>query len=118
MARRARPTLRCLREDLGQAVPPADMPLDEVPHPLLAKASDRFADGGTPRERIASVDDQVLFKVKVQRWRGAVWMADDAISWLVAAGQREEGSPTTSTPRSRPAARPPAASRMRRTRPR
>jgi hypothetical protein len=93
MARRARPTLRCLREDLGQALPPADTPLDEIPHPLLAKASERFADDGTPRERIASIDDEVLFKVKVQRWRGAVWMADDAISWLVAAGQREEGSP-------------------------
>ena len=93
MARRARPTVRCLREDLGQAVPPADMPLDEVPHPLLAKASERFADEGTARERIASVDDQVLFKVKVQRWRGAVWVADDGIPWLVAAGQREEGSP-------------------------
>jgi hypothetical protein len=62
-----------------QAVPPADMPLDEVPHPLLAKASERFADDGTPRERIASIDDEVLFKVKVQRSRGAVWMADDAI---------------------------------------
>ncbi len=48
MAGRARPTLRCLREDLGQAVPPADTPLDEVPHPLLAKASERFADDGTP----------------------------------------------------------------------
>jgi hypothetical protein len=56
MAGRAKPTLRCLREDLGQAVPPADTPLDEVPHPLLAKASERFADDGTPRERIASVD--------------------------------------------------------------
>ena len=67
--------------------------LDEVPHPLLAKASERFADEGTARERIASVDDQVLFKVKVQRWRGAVWVADDGIPWLVAAGQREEGSP-------------------------
>ena len=33
MAGRARSTLRCLREDLGQAVPPADTPLDEVPHP-------------------------------------------------------------------------------------
>jgi hypothetical protein len=85
--------LRCLREDLRQAVPPADTPLDEVPHPLLAKANERFADDGTPRERIASVDDQVLFKVKVQRWRGAVWIADNDILWLVAAGQREEGSP-------------------------
>jgi hypothetical protein len=76
-----------------QAVPPADTPLDEIPHPLLAKAAERFADEATPRERIASVDDHVLFKVKVQRWRGAVWMADDGIPWLVAAGQREEGSP-------------------------
>lgn len=48
MARRARPTLRCLREDLGQAMPPADTPLDEVAHPLLAKASERFADDGAP----------------------------------------------------------------------
>lgn len=57
MAGRARPTLRCLREDLGQAIPPADTALDEVAHPLLAKASERFADEGTPRERIASVDE-------------------------------------------------------------
>jgi hypothetical protein len=63
MARHARPTLRCLREDLGQAVPPADTPLG--PHRLLAKADERFADDGTPRERIAAIDDQVLFKEKV-----------------------------------------------------
>jgi hypothetical protein len=67
--------------------------LDEVLHPLLAKASERFGDEGTSQERIASVDDQVLFKVKAGRWRGAVWVAVDGIPWLVAAGQREEGSP-------------------------
>jgi hypothetical protein len=33
----------------------------------------------------------VLFKVKVQRWRGAVWVDAD-LPWLVAAGRREEGS--------------------------
>jgi hypothetical protein len=93
MPQRARPTLRCLREDLGQAIPRADTPLDEVSHPLLEKASERFADDSTPQERIASVDDHVLFKVKVQRWRGAVWVAEDAIPWLVASGQREDGSP-------------------------
>ena len=92
MAERARPTLRCLREDLGLAVPRIDRPLDEIAHPLLAKAAERFADDQTPQERIAAVDDQVLFKVKAQRWRGAVW-ADTGVAWLVAAGQREEGSP-------------------------
>jgi hypothetical protein len=30
MARRVRPTLRCLRDDLVQAVPRADTPLDEI----------------------------------------------------------------------------------------
>jgi hypothetical protein len=35
MARRVRPTLRCLRDDLGQAIPRADTPLDEIEHPLL-----------------------------------------------------------------------------------
>jgi hypothetical protein len=92
MPRRARLTLRCLREDLALPLPRADAPLDEVAHPLLAKAAERFAGDQASQERIAAIDDQVLFKVKVQRWRGAVWF-DGEIAWLVAAGQREEGSP-------------------------
>ena len=93
MPRQARPTLRCLREDLELAVPRADTPLDEIPHPLLAKVAERFADDQTPQERIAAIDDQVLFKAKVQRWRGAVLLDDGETAWLIAAGQREEGSP-------------------------
>jgi hypothetical protein len=92
VAGRARPTMRCLREDLVLPVPRVDTPLDEITHPLLAKASERFADDQTPQERISAIDDQVLFKVKIQRWRGAVWVDAD-LPWLVAAGQREEGSP-------------------------
>jgi len=88
----ARPTLRCLREDLALTVPRADTPLEEISHPLLAKATERFADDQTPHERIAAIDDEVLFKVKAQRWRGAIWI-DAGIPWLVAAGLREEGSP-------------------------
>jgi hypothetical protein len=81
VAERARPTLRCLREDLALPVPRVDTPLEEITHPLLVKATERFADEGTPQERISAIDDQVLFKVKVQRWRGAVW-ADAGIPWL------------------------------------
>jgi hypothetical protein len=92
MAGRARPTLRCLREDFALAVPRADTPLEEISHPLLARATERFADDQTPHERIAAIDDEVLFKVKAQRWRGAVWV-HAGIPWLVAAGWREEGSP-------------------------
>ncbi|HXA61653.1 MAG TPA: hypothetical protein VNW94_21100, partial [Streptosporangiaceae bacterium] len=92
MAERARPTMRCLREDLNLPLPPVNRPLDEITHPLLSKVAERFADEATPQERIRAIDDQVLFKVKVQRWRGAVWLDMD-LPWLVAAGQREDGSP-------------------------
>jgi hypothetical protein len=93
MARRVRPTLRCLREDLQQAIPRADTPLNEIGHPLLAKAGEQFADDGTPHERIAAIDDRILFKVKIQRWRGAIWIDGEGGPWLVAAGHREDGSP-------------------------
>jgi hypothetical protein len=72
-------------------LPTVNVPLDEVDHPLLAKTAEQFADGDAKHERIRAVDDQVLFKVKVQRWRGAVWVDAD-MPWLVAAGRREEGS--------------------------
>jgi len=90
---KARPTLRCLRHDLAQEIPPARIPLDEIDHPLLVKATERFADDQVSHERIAAVDDEVLLKVKVQRWRGAAWVEDSNLPWLVAAGHRQEGSP-------------------------
>ena len=104
MAGLARPTLRCLREDLALVVPRADTPLEEIGHPLLAKATERFADDQTPHERIAAIDDEVLFKVKVQRWRGAIWV-DAGIPWLVAAGWRKKDHLTSSTPPWQPAAK-------------
>ncbi|MFJ6212136.1 hypothetical protein ACIQGZ_02170 [Streptomyces sp. NPDC092296] len=89
--RPARPTLRCLQQDMGLPVPPVTRPLEEIDHPLLAKAAERFAEADAKHERIRAIDDQVLFKVKVQRWRGAVWVDSD-LPWLVAGGRREDGS--------------------------
>lgn len=89
--RRTRPTLRCLREDLDLPVPPATQPLDEIAHPVLAKATEQFADADAKHERIRAIDDHILFKVKVQRWRGAVWIDADQPG-LVAAGHRTDGS--------------------------
>jgi hypothetical protein len=39
--------MRCLREDLHLQLPPASTPLDQVDHPLLAKAGEQFADPDT-----------------------------------------------------------------------
>jgi hypothetical protein len=93
----ARPTLRCLREDLDVRIPPVDEPLEAVGHPLLTKVNQQFSSVDATHERIAAIDDLVLFKAKIQRWRGAVWMDDpsaDIRCWLVAAGRREDGAPT------------------------
>ncbi|WP_173157237.1 hypothetical protein [Phytohabitans suffuscus] len=89
---KTRPTLRCLLDDLRLALPSVDEPLDEIDHPVLRKAVEQFATTGATHERIRAIDDHVLFKVKVRRWRGAVW-PDANRPWLVAAGTREAGSP-------------------------
>lgn len=86
-----RPTLRCVREDLKLPIPPIDDPLDEIDHPLLAKAAEQFTDDTTRHERIRAIDDEILFKVKVRRWRGAIW-TEESLPWLIAAGVREDGS--------------------------
>jgi hypothetical protein len=91
-----RPTLRCLRDDLRLPLPSAHSSLDQVEHPLLTKAREQFAVPDTAHERIRAIDDVILFKAKVSRWRGAVFVDEpdaDPDSWLVAAGTREDGSP-------------------------
>jgi hypothetical protein len=90
-----RPTLRCVLEDLALSVPSASVPLEEIDHLLLRKASEQFAAEDTPHERIRAIGDVVLLKVKAGRWRGAVYGDDDpgadVRDWLVACGTREEG---------------------------
>ncbi|MEU4802015.1 hypothetical protein [Actinosynnema sp. NPDC023587] len=66
-------------------LPPIDEPLDEIDHPLIRKVNDQFALPAGPRERIRSIDDVVMFKVKVQHWRAALVEAGDP-GWVVAAG--------------------------------
>ena len=56
-----RPTLRCLRDDLSLPLPTARTPLDEIGHPLIKKAAEQFTTRDISHERIASIDDVVLF---------------------------------------------------------
>jgi hypothetical protein len=105
-----RPTIRCLTEDLGGSVGPADVrseaaglshhqkadpnfllsvPLVDLEHPLLDKAN-HLAEPAAELEPIKKVTDGVVFKVKTSDLRGAMWRDDDGNLWLLAAGSRQD----------------------------
>lgn len=102
-SRRARPTLRVLKEDLtsGWADPGPKraleddrltslLPLSDLPHPLIKRAADCF--GEDPAEDIfegpiLSATSMSLLEIKLSQWRGGVWVDQDlGVCWLVAAG--------------------------------
>lgn len=101
----ARPTLRCLYEDLAADVTdphlrrallarqplPADMPLHSLPHPLVTTVRDHFAAGPPPpTERIEAVRDRAWFRDRHGQWRAAVWIDGDQ-PWIGFAGLRRQG---------------------------
>jgi Protein of unknown function (DUF3039) len=102
-SRRARPTLRLLREDLAsgwESPYPLRLlaqgnheelhPLSELPHPIVAKAAESIghhAGSDNVVGLIASSTKLRLLEIKVSQWRGGVW-GDPAtgVHWLVVAG--------------------------------
>lgn len=101
--RRARPTLRVLRQDLTsdwkspspkRALEEGRLdalhPLSEQPHPIVEKALQSFgtdsADDNFVRP-ISSSSRLRLLEIKQSQWRGGVWQdPDSGICWLVVAG--------------------------------
>lgn len=106
--RRARPTLRVLKEDLSSGWRVSVqrrrldhgsiidlLPLSEVAHPLVEKALESFGDdpsADSPEGVIASSTRYPSAEIKIGQWRGAVWR-DDAtgVHWLVSAGLAKGG---------------------------
>ncbi|MGP9539171.1 DUF3039 domain-containing protein [Brachybacterium sp. AOP43-C2-M15] len=101
MSRRARPTLRVLREELadewGDAFTrraleageiTAAQPLSALPHPILRKAAESFGDDPSQDSfvgAISSVRSETLLEIKQGQWRAGVWI-DDVACWVVTAG--------------------------------
>ncbi len=107
-SRRARPTLRLLREDLtSQWDNPSfqralddgrleDLhPLSELPHPIVKKAAESF--GENPHDDnfvmpIKGISDPKLLEIKNTQWRGGVWHDPvHNVCWLVVAGLAKGG---------------------------
>jgi len=91
--RRARPTLRCVREDLRLKLPSLDVDLGTLDHPLLEEARRLAPNAPVGQKRILSIPHPMVFRLRHSRWRGASWMEEAASRfWLLAGAIREEGS--------------------------
>ena len=92
-ARRTRVTLRCVREDLGLALPPVEVDLGRLDHPLVAEARRIAPTAPRGQKRILSIERPLVYRIRHGRWRGATWLeSDEGRLWLCAGAQREEGS--------------------------
>ncbi len=92
--RRTRVTLRCLREDLELEVPPVEIDLGNLEHPLIAEARRLAPAAPRGQRRILSIERPLVYRLRHGRWRGATWLEapEAARFWLCAGAQREEGS--------------------------
>jgi hypothetical protein len=91
--RRTRVTLRCVRDDLELGIPPLEVDLGALDHPLAAEA--RRVAPAAPRgqKRILAIEHPLVYRLRHGRWRGATWLeADEGRFWLCAGAQRTAGS--------------------------
>lgn len=103
-SRRARPTLRVLREDLTsdwksphplRALKQERLldlhPLSELPHPIIRKAAEclgAHSNSDNFKGPIESATALRLLEIKESQWRGGVWQDPaSGVCWLVVAGK-------------------------------
>jgi len=92
-ARRTRVTLRCVRDDLDLSLPPIEIDLGSLEHPLVAEARRVAPTAPRGQKRILSIEHPLVYRLRHGRWRGATWVeAGAGRFWLCAGAQREEGS--------------------------
>lgn len=101
--RRARPTIRVLKEDLttgwNSPLPQRQLaagkyqelhPLTCLPHPIIAKAARCFGSDAAADNHegpIASSTNVPLLEIKQSQWRGGIWEdGERGVCWLVVAG--------------------------------
>lgn len=106
--RRARPTLRVVKDDLisDWASPFAQRaleedrlselhPLSELPHPIVQKALNSFGNNSANDVFVGPIQSSTklrLLEIKHAQWRGGVWQdPETGVCWLVVAGLAKGG---------------------------
>ncbi|MDA8386690.1 MAG: hypothetical protein M0Z88_10620 [Actinomycetota bacterium] len=90
--RRARPTIRCLVEDLGVELPELSVDLGDVDDPWMDEVRRVALESPTGQKRILSIDHPLVYRLRVSSERGATWVDEEGVVWLCAVRRREEGS--------------------------
>src|SRR6266536_1788868 len=91
--RRARPTIRCLTEDLGIALPWLDTDLGELDDSWLGEL--RRIAPASPRgqKRVLAIGSPLVYRLRLSAERGVTWMDEEHdVVWLCAVHRRQEGS--------------------------
>jgi len=82
-----------LREDLDVELPPVEVDLGGLDHPLIGEARRLAPAASRGQKRILSIERPLVYRLRHGRWRGATWLeAEAARFWLCASAQREENS--------------------------
>jgi len=93
MNRRARPTLRCLVEDLGHDVPELGVSLGDIEHPWLDELRRLAPWSPRGQKRILAIAQPLVYRLRMSSDRGATWVDEEhGIVWLCAVHGREQGS--------------------------
>lgn len=91
--RRARPTIRCLIEDLGLELTGFDVDLGEIDDLWLDELRRIAPTSPTGQKRILSIARPLVYRLRVSSFRGATWVDEEhGIVWLCAVRRREADS--------------------------
>lgn len=90
-ARRTRITFRCLYIDLHEEMPPAEVDLETIDHPIMRKACAMTPDYPMNQVRIQEIREDHVFRFTHGRQRVATWLDQDAgVVWVCAVDERDD----------------------------
>jgi len=90
--RRARPTIRCLVEDLGIELIDLGTDLGALDDPWITELRRIAPQSPMGQKRILSIAHPLVYRLRVSSERGATWLDEEGVVWLCAVRRREEGS--------------------------
>jgi hypothetical protein len=91
--RRARPTIRCLTEDLGFEIPGLGVSMGDIEGAWLDELRRIAPASPLGQKRILAIAQPMVYRLRVGSFRGATWVDErNGVVWLCAVHRREQDS--------------------------